>query len=102
MGTKGDFHPSRLRTTAANRRDYKPKARVKQPRRLAAVVRSLDGWKSPFVPTYENLKELAAKADVTLKECEEALTYIKRDQGGTAKVRNQKSKTRRAETARKR
>lgn len=82
--------------------DYKPKARVKQPRRLAVVVRSLDRWKSPFVPTYENLKELAAKADVTLKECEEALAYIKRDQGETAKVKKQKSKTKRAKTASKR
>lgn len=75
---------------------YQPKPRPKQPRRLASIRRSLERWSGEFNPTYENLKELAAQADVTVKECEAALEFIEQ-----TKVKTPMTK-KRAETARKR
>ncbi|MBA3515410.1 MAG: hypothetical protein H0T77_13665, partial [Pyrinomonadaceae bacterium] len=65
---------------------YQPKPRPKQPRRLEAVRRSLERWAGKFEPTYENLKELAAQADVTVKECQAALDFIDQHKNKRAKT----------------
>ncbi len=52
--------------------------RTREPRYLVKIRKALERWGDLFNPTLENKKDLAANADVTLRQCEEALNYIKK------------------------
>jgi hypothetical protein len=57
---------------------YRPKTR--EPRHVAKVRQALERWEKPLdKPTYEDMKELAALADVTVKQCQAAYDYLKHE-----------------------
>lgn len=53
-----------------------PYQQKREPAYVKKVRKALENWKD-FEPTDENKKDLAADVDVTLKQCEAALEYLK-------------------------
>ena len=71
------------------KREGRPYQQTREAAYVKKVRKALENWKGSFKPTLENKKELAAKADVALKQCEAALEIIadERKRAQTARKR---------------